>query len=568
MKYGTVRVERGSFVVEAVPHVALRVKRAFGGLGRGAVGPLSILASDSNARDLEWFLTRWPMDLDADARRRMRDGSKAHVRMEAAVEEVKAAGYVPREHKLALPLRRYQRKAVDLALRTGRLLLADDVGLGKTPTGIGVLADPSCRPGLVVTMTHLPDQWEREIAKFLPGAEVVRPKKGVPADRDRVWLEHTHPDVVLLSYSKLAGWADSLAPFIKSVVFDEVQELRTGSASDKGRAAELVARAAKVRVGMSATPIYNYGGEAWNILDVLEEGCLGTWPEFVTEWCHGSSIRQSKTSVSEPEAFGAMLAERGLLLCRTGGDDEVKAEVPELERPARIAHEVRSDRKIVEEAQSAAAEYARILLAVGGDPLEKGRAAREIDWRMRQATGIAKAPHVCAFTRMLVESGEKVVLYGWHHAVYRLYLDHLVGLEPVTYTGKDSQATKRQSLHRFINGSAQVLVMSLRAGAGLEGLQDVSSNAVFGELDWSPGAHTQCLGRLWRPGQKRRVVGWFLHTKDGSDPVVLDVLGIKAEQAGGVLHPDAPLFKDAHDDGGDRIRRLARACLERAGAPA
>ena len=46
-------------------------------------------------------------------------------------------------------------------------------------------------------------------------------------------------------------------------------------------------------------------------------------------------------------------------------------------------------------------------------------------------------------------------------------------------------------LDDFIDGDARVLMMSLRSGAGLDGLQEVSHTAVFGELDWSPGVHRQ-----------------------------------------------------------------------------
>jgi hypothetical protein len=47
---------------------------------------------------------------------------------------------------------------------------------------------------------------------------------------------------------------------------------------------------------------------------------------------------------------------------------------------------------------------------------------------LRQATGIAKAPFVADFVRLLVESGEKVLLYGWHREVYSIWRDKLKDL--------------------------------------------------------------------------------------------------------------------------------------------
>ncbi|MFH4122341.1 ATP-dependent helicase, partial [Acinetobacter baumannii] len=51
---------------------------------------------------------------------------------------------------------------------------------------------------------------------------------------------------------------------------------------------------------------------------------------------------------------------------------------------------------------------------------QKLRATEEFNIMMRQATGIAKAPYVAEFVRMLVESGESVMLYGWHRDVYNI----------------------------------------------------------------------------------------------------------------------------------------------------
>jgi len=64
---------------------------------------------------------------------------------------------------------------------------------------------------------------------------------------------------------------------------------------------------------------------------------------------------------------------------------------------------------------------------------QKLRATEEFNIMMRQATGIAKAPYVAEFVRMLVESGESVMLYGWHRDVYNIWLERLAEFNPVMY---------------------------------------------------------------------------------------------------------------------------------------
>jgi hypothetical protein len=97
--------------------------------------------------------------------------------------------------------------------------------------------------------------------------------------------------------------------------------------------------------------------------------------------------------------------------------------------------------------------------------------------------------------------------------------------------------------------------MSLRAGAGLHGLQDVCKVGVFGELDWSPGIHEQALGRLHRPGQVDPVVGYFLFSNGGTDPLMGEVLDTKRMQSEPMRDPIARSSRRVVPE--DRVRQLA-----------
>jgi hypothetical protein len=114
-----------------------------------------------------------------------------------------------------------------------------------------------------------------------------------------------------------------------------------------------------------------------------------------------------------------------------------------------------------------------------------------------------------------------------------------------------------------------VLIMSLRSGAGLDGLQEVCHVGVFGELDWSPGMHDQCIGRLNRDGMDHSepVVAYFLTCDFGSDPTVMEALGVKRGQAEPIRDPEASLFEQTTPDAAQRVRKLAEQVLSRRRAP-
>lgn len=585
--YGTARLVGQKWHVSCEPHAAVLLKRVFGGAAKSVAGQIAISATMDNSRNLEWFAERYPLEFDPEDL--LRALAAEHRERASLVDELLARRGPAAAFDLAVPAREYQKEAAQLALATGGLLLADDVGLGKTASAICTFCDPRTLPALVVTLTHLPLQWQREVNRFAPHLKTHIVRQGHiydlaanrcprsrPRDKGRhvvmetqggkslcarcgatgADLDDRFPDVVIISYSKLAKWDDTLAPLMRSVTFDEVQELRHRD-SQRYTAARHLADSVEFRMGLSATPIYNYGGEMYSVLEVLRPTSLGSMEEFTREWCGSASVDE-KVRILDAKAFGGFLRDQGLMLRRTRQD--VGRELPGL---TKIPHFVDADLDALEQIGSAATELATTILRQGSTRTERFLASGEFDAMVRRATGLAKAPFVAGFVEMLLESEERVVLYGWHRDVYAIWLEQLARFRPVLYTGSESAAQKEASRAAFCDGDSRLLIISLRAGAGLDGLQRVCRTVVFGELDWSPGVHEQCAGRVYRDGQADPVMAYYLIAESGSDPVVADVLGVKSQQISGLrdqLDLVEKLEVDEH-----HVRRLAEAFLAQRG---
>ena len=566
--YGRVDLDRKrkEWLIECEPQVKARAKRVFARVSKAAAQYLPISDTVENARDLRWFLERYPMAMSDADRAHLDAQADAHVDMERRLADLLSGVTRPRAVSLAKPPRDYQLFAAECARIRGGLLLGDAVGVGKTVSGLLPIADPAYCPAVFVAETHLCRQMEQKLAEFLPARQVHRVRKGTPYDllvrKPRMQLRADRlPDVIVVSYHMLRGWAETLATFARYVVFDEVQRLRSGDTAIWHAAKHLADRVG-LRMGLSATPIYNYGHEFWNVIECLVPGALGTREEFIREWCTAGA--DGKARLSDPDEFGQYLRREGVLLRRTRAD--VGREIPAGQR---IVHTVDTDTKVLEQLEGDAVKLARVILAVNeAHKGERMQASAEFDNLMRQATGIAKAPYVAEFVRLLLESGEKVLLFGWHREVYRIWQERLEAYRPLMYTGSESPAQKEAAKAAFLGrgpgAERNLMIMSLRAGAGTDGIQHVCSTAVVGELDWSPGVHEQCLGRIERDGQPNPTVGYFLVAEHGADPIISAVCGIKAEQRDGVLDPGSPMVARV-DTGENQIRALARALLERRG---
>ncbi|MCH1926910.1 DEAD/DEAH box helicase [Shewanella sp. C32] len=543
--YGTLSLAGDKWVYDGVPpHVAIRLKQLFPRIPKHRTSPFEFPNDKAHSADLAWFIQRYPVTISLNDSVTLDGGRQQFEQDAAAMEAILKPDYQPKqliglrdgEH-----VRPYQSQAIELTLLRHALLLGDDVGLGKTYTTAGLFLNGVTLPAAVVMQVHLQQQWQDKIESFTHltchKIKGTKPYNLPPAD------------VYLFRYSQIAGWIDTFADgFFKAVAFDEIQELRTGTKSAKGEAAKELADNAVYRLGLSATPIYNYGVETWNIMQMLDDQALGSFDEFLREWC------VDRRQVKDPQALGSFLREQNLMLRRT--KREVGQQLPPINT---IIEHVDADQQTLKDVEQLARELA--IKTTTGSFVERGQAGRELDLMLRQATGVSKAKGVAAYVQIVLESDVPVLLMGWHRDVYDIWLKALAAYRPAMYTGSESENQKNESVRRFVEGETNLFIMSLRSGAGLDGLQHRCSTVIFGELDWSPKVHEQIIGRLDREGQQEQITCVYLNTDEGSDPPMVELLGLKQSQATGIIDPGKE-FETRYSDK-SRIQALAERFLSK-----
>jgi len=525
------------------PHVAIRLKHMFPRIPKQSTGPFVFPNDLVTAADIDWFTSRYPMTMSDDDRHLLVHGKLSYGAMQAEMERILLPDYTPpvfiglRDGQI---IRHYQSQAVELLRHRKSLLLGDEGGLGKTYTaGAFMCAEPGALPAAVICDPHMQKQWQEKLEAFTNLRTHVI-KKASPYDLPEA-------DVYIFRISQICGWSDIFATdFFKAAIFDEPQSLRTGTTTAKGAAAMVLSNHVAYRLGLTATPIYNYGSEMWNVMQFIDDSVLGSYQDFSREWMNNAG------RISDPKALGTYLREQHVMLRRLKSD--VGQELPKV---SRIIEYVDYDAKTVQSIEDLAHRLA--IRATEGSFVERGSAARELDMMVRQATGISKAKAVAQFVRLLVEAGESVLLLGWHRAVYDIWQRELKDLLPAMYTGSESAVQKNKEIERFKSGEAKVLIMSLRSGAGVDGLQQHCNVLVFGELDWSPGIHQQVIWRLDREKQENPVTAFFLVVDEGSDPPIMDVLGIKASEATQIVDPNIGVTQTAEDT--TNLRKLVERYL-------
>ncbi len=111
------------------------------------------------------------VSVGGESRIKMRSLSAEFMLRQEMANDIFTEGYVPKPIKFAAGLspREHQTVAAELWKATGSLLLADDLGTGKTVSILAAIADPKLRPACVAVPTHLTRQWGNQSKRFLPG---------------------------------------------------------------------------------------------------------------------------------------------------------------------------------------------------------------------------------------------------------------------------------------------------------------------------------------------------------------------------------------------------------------
>lgn len=551
--YGTLSYNRRSkcWTIKAEPCVTELAKRLFPGCdGRGR-GVARFTAHRRIVGELNWLMQRYPLEIKEADRARwesaLDEAREYAVRREQARTQPETAE--PPKETFSGELLPFQKQGLAFLLASRRCLLADEMGLGKTVQALAFLAASSAYPAVLVVPPHLIRNWQRELERFLSPdgrlrVHVIRGLKPYPLPE---------ADVYIIHYLLLRGWKDVLpGQGFRTVIFDEIQELRHNG-TGKYSAASLLSEACENAIGLSGTPIYNQGGEIWNVVNILDFHFLGDWESFSREWCYG----YNSAMVAKPELLGEHLRREGLMLRR------LKSEVlTELAPKRRLVQEIDWDDAVYRELMKPVAEQLRLLRATD-DPSRRALIEDAICQQQRQATGVAKAPFVCAFVKALVESGERVLLMAHHHAVMDIYKRELRTLHPGFITGRETDKQKDAAVSAFMSGKSDLVCISLRSASGLN-LQQATC-VVFGELDWSPAVHSQAEDRAHRIGQTDSLLCYYLVSPRGSDRDMQDALGLKVSQFVSLMGdaPVSPVESALRQvEARERIRRLVERLSE------
>ena len=426
--------------------------------------------------------------------------------------------------------------------------LALDMGLGKTPTVLAHLAEPT-REGrtLVVAPAAVVGNWAAEAERFTPGLRVVVHHGASRASADELEAEIANADIVITTYATAVRDIDALvATKWHTVVLDEAQAIKN-PASDTAQ--QLRRLHAHTRLALTGTPIENGLGDLWAVLDFTNPGLVGSRPSFLAQMA------------GDGEA--ALRALNGLLLFRrTKVEPEVAAELPdkidELDHCTMTPEQIGLYQAVLDELVANMANEDVLAEAKKGAILAAITALKQIcnhpaayrDDGQPLAGRSGKLGRLEEIVESVFAAGERVLIFT-HFATWgRRLADHLTevtGLPIACYDGSLTRGVRDQLVNDFQSATGPgAMVLSLKAGG--TGLNLTAANhVVLYDRWWNPAVEDQARDRAWRIGQSRTVISHRLVCPGTIDERVEEVVAGKRHIAQLVL-PRSSSLADLNTD--------------------
>ena len=185
-------------------------------------------------------------------------------------------------------LKPYQPEAVDKMIARKKMLVAYEMGLGKTCMTIAALENLKengelTKPILVIALSSLKYQWEKEIKKFsdsetsvVDGAKSVRTVRWM-----RAYEWEKKANYIICNYEAVVNDWDLIKDYEwGAVVCDEATAIK-GFRSKRSRKVKELARKVPIRFALTGTPIENgRPEELYSIMQFVDSTVLGRFDLF------------------------------------------------------------------------------------------------------------------------------------------------------------------------------------------------------------------------------------------------------------------------------------------------
>lgn len=414
------------------------------------------------------------------------------------------------------------------------VLVGDEMGIGKTPTGLALAAVRAIQYGgkvIVICPATLKGMWVGAVKKFLGDEVSTYICSNREPSEDQI-AEAREADVVVINFDILGAvktegkkvlgpepgtWTEALIAMDPAfTIIDEAHYIKEAK-SRRTRASGLICAASDDVALLTGTPFVNRPAEGLSLIKAIDRVTAvakSEWDYLRTYtgafnngfgWDFSGATNKGQLNERMRESFYVRRLK-----------SEVLTELPPKTRSV-VPVEI-SNRRAYDKAEAAFAQLVRRRMVPQGGHLA------HIE-KLRQLAMDGKKKAVIDWVRNFLTSGDKLVVFAHHidfqKALYEEFADVAVWLKGGDTDGAQVAVDAFQEREEI-----KLIVVSIAAGQAGHTLTAASCVA-YAELDWTPKSMRQSEDRLHRIGQEYPVNVYRLVAEDTVDETMAEMLAQK-----------------------------------------
>ena len=382
-------------------------------------------------------------------------------------------------------------------LKLKRGLNANEVGCGKTLEMI-MIGESIPMKKLVIVPATLRLNWKREITMVNPSANV----NIIYSDKEFKIVEGWN----IISYNSLDKFQNQLEETkFQVIMIDEAHYIQAITAigspgSKRAKAVLRLAATAEYVYPITGTPKSSRNINLYNILRLIRHPLTigyDAFREFGKKYCDAHQTIwgwdfSGNTNDKELAIHLKSVMVRHLKSEVLPGLKKQRQAIP-------VSVNLREYNKLI-------AEYMKKRNSSEGEKLALLNKAKQV-------VALQKIKYSIDFTKDLIESGEKVVIVTGYTDVVKA-VETTFKNTCVKLVGGMSDKQKQEVITEFQNNSStSVIVINIDAG-GVGVTLTAASTMIINDLPWTTGQILQAEGRIWRTGQTKTAIIYFMMAVD------------------------------------------------------
>lgn len=455
------------------------------------------------------------------------------------------------------------RFAIDRINKYGFCIIADDVGLGKTPTAISVLLDRVNRGAkkvLIICKKSIKSQWADEIDKFtdLHLTYSIQKTGDTKAKRTKAYnsIQNSQFGILITNYQTFLN--DE--PEINNINFDFVIIDEAHVVSGHGTKMNTLIQhtvQGKPCLFLTGTPVMSKPEQAYGIISIANPKYFGSWKSFKNEFIVEQFQGNYTATIGAKNLSKLRNMIQDVMIRRT--EYEVSVSLPktietQIDCPLdsiqkKLIEEINNKREILlQEFQAMMTQYnanpnqglyqrmqqtdAQIkgLIAATQATADDPRMFHMSTSQYLQKNFLQFVPNnykksskiekIVDIVDNIVDSGHKVIIFTKFRTSALLIKDQLqkdLKLESLLYTGKENESQRDNNINLFKNDDDYKILIATEAGA--EGLNlTVAKFVINFNLPDTAAIYTQRIGRIRRVSSTfNNVIVYNLLTDNSKD---------------------------------------------------